>query len=186
MITKILSTLDTTKKKTGAIVLCTALVAALGAGTVFAASSMNSLQVKMENGVRSYSTDGGKTWSQNAPYGVVVGDKDGKLTITNGVPPKDGEGNGMLSKMEDGVRYYSADDGKTWSQNAPDGVTVSDKDGKITVTNGIPSKDDEGNRMLIKMENGIRYFSIDGGKTWSQDAPKGVTVNEDGSVIKKN
>ena len=235
---KILSKLDTTKKKVGAIVLCTALVTALSAGTVFAANSMNSLQVKMENGVRSYSTDGGKTWSQdapdgvtvsekdgrititkgnplkdgewngmlskmedgvryysaddgktwsqNAPDGVMVSDKDGKITVTNGIPPKDGEGNGMLIKMEGGIRYYSTDDGKTWSQNAPDGVTVSDKDGKITVTNGIPPKDGEGNGMLIKMENGIRYFSIDGGKTWSQDAPKGVTVNEDGSVIKKN
>ncbi|AST58424.1 hypothetical protein BFT35_01700 [Thermoanaerobacterium thermosaccharolyticum] len=131
---KILSRLDTTKKKAGAIVLCTALVAALGIGTVFAANSMNSLQVKMENGVRIYSTD----------------------------------------------------DGKTWSQNAPDGVTVSDKDGKITVTNGVPTKNGEGNGMLIKMKDGVRYYSTDGGKSWSQKAPKGVTVNEDGSVIKKN
>ena len=127
---KILSKLDTTKKKVGAIILCTALVAALGAGTVFAASSVSSLQVKMENGVRSYSMDGGKTWTQNAPNGVVVSDEDGKLTITNGVPPKDGEGNGMLSKMVDGVRYYSTDGGKTWTQNAPNGVTVNE-DGSV-------------------------------------------------------
>lgn len=131
---KILSKLDTTKKKAGAIVLCTALVAVLGAGTAFAASSMNSLQVKMEKGVRSYSTDGGKTWSQDAPDGVTVSDKDGKLTITNGVPPKDGEGNGMLIKMEDGVRYYSADGGKSWSQNAPEGVTVNE-DGSVIKKN---------------------------------------------------
>jgi hypothetical protein len=183
MRTKILSMLDTTTKKVAAIALCGALVVAIGAGTVFAASSMNSLQVKVENGVRTYSTDGGKTWSKNAPDGVVVSDKDGKLTITNGIPPKDGEGNGILSKMEDGVRYYSTDGGKTWSQKAPEGVTVSDKDGKLTITNGTPPKDGEGNGMLSKMEDGVRYYSTDGGKTWTQNAPKGVKVNEDGSVI---
>jgi hypothetical protein len=187
MRTKILSMLDTTTKKVAAIALCGALVVAIGAGTVFAASSMNSLQVKVENGVRTYSTDGGKTWSKNAPDGVVVSDKDGKLTITNGIPPKDGEGNGMLSKMEDGVRTYSTDGGKTWSKNAPDGVVVSDKDGKLTITNGIPPKDGEGNGILSKMEDGVRYYSTDGGKTWSQKAPEGVTVSDkDGKLTITN
>lgn len=67
---KTLSMLDTAKKKVGAIALCGALVAAIGTGTAFAANSITSLQVKMENGVRGYSTDDGKTWSQNAPAGV--------------------------------------------------------------------------------------------------------------------
>ncbi len=134
MSNKNLTKLDTTKKKAGAVILCTMLVAALSVGTVFAANSKNTLQMKMENGVRSYSTD----------------------------------------------------DGRTWSQDAPDGVTVSEKDGRLTIRNGFPSKGGEGTGMLIKMENGVRYYSIDGGKTWSQDAPKGITVNEDGSVIKRN
>lgn len=127
---KILSKLDTTKKKVGAIVLSTVLLGTLAVGTAYAASSMNPLQVKTENGVQRYSTDGGKTWSQNAPEGVTVSDKDGKLTITNGIPPKDGEGDGMLIKTENGVRYYSIDGGKTWSQNAPEGVTVNE-DGSV-------------------------------------------------------
>jgi len=127
---KILSKLDTTKKKVGAIVLSTVLLGTLAVGTANAASSMNPLQVKTENGVQRYSTDGGKTWSQNAPEGVTVSDKDGKFTITNGIPPKDGEGDGMLIKTENGVRYYSIDGGKTWSQNAPEGVTVNE-DGSV-------------------------------------------------------
>jgi len=131
---KILSKLDTTKKKAGAIVLCTVLVAALGVGTVFAANSINTLQVKVENGVRSYSTDGGKNWSQDAPEGVTVSEEDGKITITNGVPPKDGEGGGMLIKVEDGIRYFSTDGGRTWSQNAPEGVTVNE-DGSVIKKN---------------------------------------------------
>lgn len=125
MKSKILSMLDTTKKKVGAVVLCGTLVAAIGTGTVFAANSLNTLQVKMENGVRSYSTDDGKTWSKNAPDGVVVNDKDGMLTISNGIPPKDGEWQGILSKVENGVRTYSTDGGKTWSEKAPAGAEES-------------------------------------------------------------
>ncbi|AUS97185.1 hypothetical protein CDQ84_13430 [Clostridium thermosuccinogenes] len=128
---RIISMLDTTKKKVGAVALCGVLAAAIGTGAVFAANSMNTLQVKMENGVRSYSTDDGKTWSTNAPEGVTVSEEDGKITITKGIPPKDGDGNGMLIKMEDGVRFFSTDGGKTWSQNAPEGVTVN-QDGSVT------------------------------------------------------
>lgn len=179
---KILSMLDTTKKKAGAVVLSTALVTALGVSTVFAANSINFLQVKMENGVKSYSTDNGKTWSQDAPYGMTVNDEEGKLTISNGDPSKLGEGKGILTKMEDGIRYYSTDGGKTWSQDAPYGVTARDENGKITISNGAP-KDDKGNSLLIKMEDGIRNYSTDGGKTWSKTPPKSITVNEDGAVV---
>jgi len=131
---KVLSKLDTTKKKIGANVLCIALIAVLGAGTVFAAGSMNALMVKTVNGIRSYSTDDGKTWSQDAPDGVTVSEEDGKLTITRGIPTKAGKGSGMLIKVEDGVRYYSTDGGKTWSQNPPKGVTVN-KDGSVIKKN---------------------------------------------------
>lgn len=125
MKSKILSMLNTTKKKVGAIVLCGTLVTAIGAGTAFAASTINTLQVKMENGIRTYSADGGKTWSKDTPDNVVVDDKDGKITIWNGIPPKDGEQHGMLSKVENGVGAYSSDGGKTWSETAPAGAEDS-------------------------------------------------------------
>lgn len=185
MKSKIFLILDTTKKKVGAVVLCGALVAALGAGTAFATNSLSSLQVKMENGVRTYSTDDGKPWSEKAPDGVTVSDKDGKVSITNGTPPKDGEGKGILSKVEDGVRKYSMDGGKTWSKNVPDGaedgVTI-DKNGNITHTNGNPSGDADEKSLMVKMENGVRLYSTDGGKTWSKNAPNGVTIEDDGKV----
>jgi hypothetical protein len=79
MKSKITSMLDTTKKKVAAVVLCGTFIAAIGTGTVFAANSMNSLQVKMENGVKSYSIDDGKTWSRNAPDGVRLANKMAKL-----------------------------------------------------------------------------------------------------------
>ena len=94
--------------------------------------------------------------------------------------------NTLQVKTENGVRSFSTDGGETRSQNAPEGVTVREEDGKITITKGIPPKFGEGNQMLIKVEDSVRYYSTDGGKIWSQDAPNGVTVNEDGSVIKKN
>ena len=189
MKSKILSMLDTTKKKVGAVVLCGALVAAIGAGTAFASNSITSLQVKMENGVRTYSTDGGKTWSKNVPDGVAVNDKDGKLTISNGTPPKDGEGKGILCKVENGVSSYSTDGGKTWSENAPDGAEDSrtiGKYGRITHANGNPSGDANGAGLQIKMENGVRLYSTDGGKTWSKNAPNGVTIGDDGKVSMMN
>jgi hypothetical protein len=79
--------------------------------------------------------------------------------------------------MENGVRSYSTDGGKTWSQNAPDGVTVSeDENGKIKIINRFPDKGSQGKSLLVKMENGVRSYSTDGGKTWSEQAPEGVAV----------
>jgi hypothetical protein len=178
MKSKILSIMDATKKKAGVALLCGALVATIGAGTALAAYSKTSMQVKMENGVRSYSTDGGKTWSEKAPDGVTVSDKDGKVTIMSGTPPKDGEGKGLMSKVEIGVRSYSTDGGKTWSTKAPDGVTETE-DGKISFMNGTPpSGDTKGTSLQVKMENGVRNYSTDGGKTWSTKAPDGVMVSD--------
>lgn len=123
---KILSMLDTTKKKVGAIVLCGVLIGSISVGTVYATNARTSLQSKMEDGVTSYSTDDGKTWSENTPDGVTESmTEDGKLIISNGTPPLDGEGKGLLSKVENGVRSYSSDGGETWSEKAPDGAEDS-------------------------------------------------------------
>lgn len=192
MKSKILSMLDTTKKKAGVALLCGSLVAAIGTGTVFAAGSTNSLMGKMENGVGSYSTDGGKTWSKNAADGVLLTeDKDGKVTISNGTPPKDGEGKGILCKVENGVGSYSTDGGKTWSKNTPDGLTVSN-DGKTSIMRENPSDNEnppEGvdtKGLMVKVENGVSLYSTDSGKTWSKNAPDGVTVSQDGKITMMN
>jgi hypothetical protein len=138
MKTKISSMLDITKKKIGIVLLSGALVATIGVGTAFATDSISStepaiskLLCKVHNGIRSFSTDDGKTWSDKAPEGVTVSDKDGKTTISNGIPPKDGEGKGLLCRVENGVKSYSTDGGKTWSDKAPDGVTIG-ADGAMT------------------------------------------------------
>ncbi|KLU63336.1 hypothetical protein CEB3_c03160 [Peptococcaceae bacterium CEB3] len=135
------SFLDTRKKKAGAILLSGVLITALGTGAAYAANATNagqSLMAKVQkNGVASYSTDGGQTWSQNAPAGVTktIG-PDGQVTLTNGNKPQGhGEGHGLLARVQDGVTTYSTDGGNTWSQNAPAGVTTG-PDGHVTISNG--------------------------------------------------
>lgn len=181
---KLLSATDT-KKKLGALVVCGALVAAIGT-SAFAANSISSLLVKNEDGVRLYSTDGGNTWSKQAPDGVnETVHADGRVTITNGTPPREGESGGLLTKVEDGVASYSADGGKTWSGQAPEGAkggsTIGGDENKIVNTRGNPAG---APNLTIKIENGVKLYSTDGGKTWSKEAPEGVTetVGEDGKT----
>lgn len=188
---KLLSAMDT-KKKLGTLIVCGALVAALGTASASAANTISSLH-KIENGVKLYSTDGGNTWSKQAPEGVTEKiDADGKVTITNGTPPEVGasftKGDDgtkatytrgipdgvpdLMIKIENGVKLYSTDGGKTWSEQAPEGVTeTAGEDGKVTTSYGIAPKEGEDDGILSKVENGVRTYSTDGGKTWSEQAP---------------
>lgn len=136
-----LSKLSTSKK----IVICTALVATLGAGTALAANSFQSLELKMDDGVISYSTDEGTTWNQDIPEGVTVDQEDGAVIITGDATQDDStlgtgtalEANSYESlelKMDDGAISYSTDEGMTWSQDIPEGVTVDQENGSITIT----------------------------------------------------
>lgn len=90
-----------------------------------------------------------------------------------------------LIRNINGVIQYSTDDGDTWNDGYPEGVTVTEgKDGRTLVTHGEIPKDGEGNSLMVKNENGVTSYSTDNGETWSQDAPEGVTVNEDGSITR--
>ena len=179
-------------KNMSTLIACGALVAAIGAVSVSASSPFTTLQVKVEDGVKQYSTDDGRTWSTDAPEGVTeTTDESGKVTITRGNAPADGEADGrkfytsqhgvdegaqesvidgeagqagLMIKVEDGVKLYSTDGGKTWSQDAPQGY--SEQDGVSTYSFGNPS--DEGGKYLTRMEDGVKRHSADGGKTWSE------------------
>ena len=82
-------------------------------------------------------------------------------------------------KTENGVRMYSADEGETWSRQAPYGVSETvGADGKVTITRGTAPSDagaSDEKRFMIKYENGVKLYSADGGKTWSQHAPNGYS-----------
>jgi len=84
---------------------------------------------------------------------------------------------------------YSTDDGETWSTEAPEGVTrVTDEDGKVTVTRRADPAEGDGDAqedvgeggptnvsgvssLLVRLEDGVKQYSIDCGKTWSAQPP---------------
>lgn len=99
-------------KNMSTLIACGALVAAIGAVSVSASSPFTTLQVKVEDGVKQYSTDDGRTWSTDAPQGYS--EQDGVSTYSFGNPSD--EGGKYLTRMEDGVKRHSADGGKTWSE----------------------------------------------------------------------
>jgi len=181
---KLLPGLDMTNKRWTALLAAGALIAAVGVGSAYAATASSSLLVKVEGGVSSYSTDGGKTWSAQAPDGVSVKSENGMFTVTNGTPPQGSQAYGLLTKVEDGVILYSADNGKTWSEQAPDGSEPSwTLSGDGSGDAGLPGAGEQtASSLRVKVENGVTLYSTDDGKTWSQTAPDGVTVGEDGKV----
>lgn len=98
------------------------------------------LQVKIQEGVNSFSTDGGKNWSKDAPAGFITG-LDGKNAFMKD-SPKDATEKRLMVKRENGVRSYSTDDGKSWSKDAPTGVTIIDEDGSMTQHTSTASEND--------------------------------------------
>ncbi|WP_291579587.1 sialidase family protein [Clostridium sp. UBA6640] len=186
--------INITKKKAGASILCGALVLTLGTGKAFASDVDDSVQVKNENGAITYSIDGGQTWSEDAPEGFTgFESEDGKIEIRNANISKDDIGISVKIKLEDGVKLYSTDGGQTWSENVPEGVDAFIKEGgKIGIKNssqiesglftsgqvksedGILSKG--GNSFMVKNENGTRLYSEDGGQTWSENLPEGMSI----------
>ncbi len=103
---------------------------------------VSSLDVKSENGVTLYSEDRGESWSEAVPEGVTVTEgEDGTVTISSGdqldfVPEEVevSEVSDIAVKSEDGVVSYSTDGGESWSEEVPEGLTVTEEDGRIYVT----------------------------------------------------
>ncbi len=74
------------------------------------------------DGKSQYSTDGGNTWSDQAPEGIPAPGEE---------PPA---GAGFMAKNENGKMSYSTDGGQTWSDKAPDGMTITTSpDGKTDI-----------------------------------------------------
>ena len=87
-----------------------------------------------------------------------------------------------LVKNENGVVSHSSDDGATWQEGAPEGMTqIINEDGSTLSYVGDPPEEVAGS-LSIRHENGVASYSTDGGKTWSDKAPNGFTENADGSV----
>jgi len=120
------SILKTRNKKVTAVAICGLLTLTLGIGGAFAAVANEKSLSKVENGVRTYSTNDGQTWSEKAPDGLTeTVNADGTTTAIAGNPPKDGSGGIMVKSEKGGKTLYSTDGGKTWSASAPAGVTTT-------------------------------------------------------------
>ncbi|AOY78028.1 WD40/YVTN/BNR-like repeat-containing protein [Clostridium formicaceticum] len=202
MKSKILSTMNTTKKKAGIALLCGTLVAATGAGTVFAANDSAAMLRKVENGVTIYSTDGSQTWSENAPEGVTAfNGKEGSRGFIRGMGfngetgyiMKIRDGAGYMVKLEDGVKLYSTDGGETWSENVPEGMPAfNGKEGTVIRSmgpndgTGYEMKIRDGAGYMVKLEDGVKLYSTDGGETWSENVPEGMPAfnGKEGIVIR--
>jgi hypothetical protein len=60
--------------------------------------------------------------------------------------------------------------GKTWSK-APEGAQEA-------VNEGGPAGAPAARSFMIKDENGVKLYSVDGGKTWSRQAPDGYSEQD--------
>ncbi len=88
---------------------------------------------------------------------------------------------------------YSTDGGQTWSDKVPDGATVSTGgNGEHSIFIGTPPDGAVGDvnaavtaaigavanaNVAVKQEDGKFLYSTDGGHTWSENAPAGVTID---------
>ncbi|BFH69734.1 hypothetical protein J27TS7_55870 [Paenibacillus dendritiformis] len=181
-----INAMNTAKKKAGAAILCGALALTLGSGTTtFAAEgASDAMFVKHENGVVSYSVDGGQTWNENAPanmQGIKIGQMgEGNMQIKHKLASADGIKSKVMIKSENGKTLYSTDDGQTWSETAPEGMPALNKGekGNVIIQTKVTSEEGMKNNVMVKLENGKKLFSTDGGQTWSEQAPEGVKIKK--------
>lgn len=133
-----------------------------------------------KNGVVTYSIDGGETWSETLPEGYEA------PMVPDSTPSIQAEGieeGSVLVRNEDGVISYSTDGGETWTEGLPEGMTITKgQGGEILSTVGNPPADSEGETLMVKDSNGTKSYSTDGGNTWSETVPEGLTQNKSGSV----
>ncbi|WII35937.1 sialidase family protein [Paenibacillus thiaminolyticus] len=190
-----INVMNTAKKKAGAAILCGALALTLGTGatTTFAAeANMDALMVKNVNGVITFSTDGGQTWSENAPaYMETVKLGEGNVKVTNTLVSfsVDGIKTKVMMKEENGTKLYSTDDGQTWSETAPEGMpALPDGEGNILFKMLGGEKEGIKTKVMVKEENGTKLYSTDDGQTWSEKAPEGMPAFDmggEGNIIFK-
>ncbi|GED66107.1 WD40/YVTN/BNR-like repeat-containing protein [Lysinibacillus fusiformis] len=144
-------------------------------------------QIKQENGVNLYSTDGGNSWNKSTPTSTdqavkIVNIKDGIAqieAIDEADLKKAYSSMQIMIKQENGVNLYSIDGGKNWNEYTPTSTDqavkiVSMKDGiaQIEAVNEADlKKADSSIQIMIKQENGVALYSTDKGKTWSEKAP---------------
>jgi len=94
---------------------------------------------------------------------LVVGLSIGALSVGSVLAT---ESNRSISiEEEDGLVEFSVDDGQTWSNEVPEGLTVIEEGNQQIITEG-DLFDVSGNDAMPPLEEGEIRYSLDGGETW--------------------
>jgi|SRR5690625_722070 len=94
---------------------------------------------------------------------LVVGLSIGALSVGSVLAT---ESNRSISiEEEDGVVGFFVDDGQTWSEEIPEGLTVIEEGDQQIITEG-DLFDVSGNDTMPPLEEGEIRYSLDGGETW--------------------
>jgi len=95
---------------------------------------------------------------------LVIGLSIGLLSIGTVLAA---ESNRSISiEEEDGVVEFSTDDGSTWNEEVPEGLTVIEEGDQQIITEG-DLFDVSGNDEMTPLEEGEIRYSLDGGETWT-------------------
>ena len=102
-------------------------------------------------------------------------DQPDRIMIT---APKMEFNENLIWKVENGAMTFSNDNGATWSETPPmGGLGIGRGHGPGMRLDG-DVEGQEHMRIMVREEDGVRQFSVDGGETWSETAPEGMKVHE--------
>lgn len=165
-----------------ALFLITVLLVAiflLGDSMLAAAGSMpdqkaevrvNDIRAQWDETGWQYSADNGETWTDDAPEGFIT-HEDNSLTI---------------QQHSDSPRY----DVDAWEQSLDNWFVSLREEVDRFISDALPEGHQEGGSYVRfgetiarQIEAGQWEFSGDGGKTWTDEAPEGVSVNEGGTGL---
>lgn len=175
-------------------------VITLTATTVFAANGSKELIARVDADTQKveYSSDGGKTWSTEAPQeleksasektsakpGFSV-NKDGSVSISDD-KAKETPGGGTLARINADTQQveYSSDGGKTWSKQAPSNLnqpaaekeTLPEQPSLQMNADGSVAQADssqKGTGIVARIDSETEEvdYSVDNGATWSTKRP---------------
>jgi|SRR5690625_26563 len=110
--------------------------------------------------------------------GLLIG-----ILSVSSVLAADSDANRSISmEEEDGVVQFSIDDGQTWSEKAPEGLTIIEEGNQQIITDG-DLFDFSGGDTMTPLEEGEVRYSIDGGETWIETNPEQNTDHIETEIV---
>jgi hypothetical protein len=114
------------------------------------------------------------------------------LTVSSGgdsASADTAEGTSLAIVSEDGATRFSTDGGETWQEGYPDGYSLTDDGEGGTLIGSVEGLSADGEKVYlgedvteslsVRSQNGVTSYSTDGGQTWSEDIPAGVSIGSE-------